>query len=126
MAGYFTGIASYPLDMLDSMLYDEKKFGEKPTKRRDVADIWKEPWSIVTRRFQIDVPVKNSQNMKIFYDIRNKARKLKAGVSYDMKDLESVFGLTFADDLQYKEVQEGLYISDWFSFVAEQLKNNRI
>ena len=125
MAGYFTGIASYPLDMLDSMLYDEKKFGEKPTKRRDVADIWKEPWSIVTRRFQVDVPVKNSQNMKIFYDIRNKARKLKAGVSYDMKDLESVFGLTFADDLQYKEVQESLYISDWFSFVAQELKRNR-
>ena len=63
--------------------------------------------------------------MRIFYDIRNKARKLKAGVNYDMKDLESVFGLDFADDLQYKEVQEGLYISDWFSFVAEQLKNNR-
>ena len=125
MAGYFTGIGSYPLDMLDAMLYDEKKHGEKPTKRRDVADIWKEPWSIVTRRFQVDVPVKNSQNMKIFYDIRNKARKLKAGVDYNMKDFESIFGLNFADDLQYTEVQEGLYITNWFNAVSTVLKTNR-
>ena len=111
--------------MLDAMLYDEKKHGEKPTKRRDVADIWKEPWSIVTRRFQVDVPVKNSQNMKIFYDIRNKARKLKAGVDYNMKDFESIFGLNFADDLQYTEVQEGLYITNWFNAVSTVLKTNR-
>ena len=125
MAGYFTGIASYPLDMVDAMLYDEKKSGEKPTKRRDVASIQKEPWSIVTRRFQVDVPVKNSQNMKIFYDIRNKARKLKAGVDYNMRDFESIFGLTFADDLQYTEVQEGLYITNWFNAVSTILKTNR-
>ena len=125
MAGYFTGIASYPLDMLDAMLYDEKERGEKPTKRRDVADIQKEPWSIVTRRFQVDVPVKNSKQMQIFYDIRNKARKLKAGVDYNMSDLESVFGLDFEDDLKYTEVQEGLKISKWFEKVSDDLKYNR-
>ena len=125
MAGYFTGIASYPLDMLDAMLYDEKKFGEKPTKRRDVPDIWNEPWSIVTRRFQVDTPVKNSQQMQIFYDIRNKARKLEAGIQYGMTELESVFGLDFEDDLKFKEVQEGLYISNWFKMVSDELKRNR-
>ena len=125
MAGYFTGIASYPLDMLDTMLYDEKGRGEKPTKRRDVPDIWNEPWSIVTRRFQVDTPVKNSQQMQIFYDIRNKARKLKAGVDYNMSDLESVFGLDFEDDLKYTEVQEGLKISKWFEKVSDDLKYNR-
>ena len=63
--------------------------------------------------------------MQIFYDIRNKARKLKAGVDYNMKDLESVFGLDFEDDLKYTEVREGLSISKWFEKVSDDLKYNR-
>ena len=125
MAGYFTGIASYPLDLFDAALYDEEKFGERPTRRGDVADIWKEPWSIVTRRFKVDVPVKNSKALQIFYDIRNDARKLKAGRDYNLSDLESVLGFKFEDDLKYTEVQEGIYVSNWFDTVSQILKSNR-
>ncbi len=125
MAGYFTGIASYPLDLFDAALYDENKFGEKPTRRGDVADLAKEPWSIVTRRFKVDVPVKNSKALQTFYDIRNKARKLKAGVDYNLNDLSSVLGFKFTDDLQYAEVQEGIYVSNWFDTVSQILKSNR-
>tara|TARA_R100000482_G_C5115913_1_gene143044 strand:- start:153 stop:1388 length:1236 start_codon:yes stop_codon:yes gene_type:complete len=125
MAGYFTGIASYPLDLFDAALYDENKFGEKPTRRGDVADLAKEPWSIVTRRFKVDVPVKNSKALQTFYDIRNEARKLKAGVDYNLNDLSSVLGFKFTDDLQYTEVQEGIYVSNWFDTVSQILKSNR-
>ena len=125
MAGYFTGIASYPLDLFDAALYDEDKYGEKPTRRGDVADIAKEPWSIVTRRFKVDVPVKNSKSLQTFYDIRNKARKLKAGADYNLSDLESVLGFKFKEDLQYTEVQEGIYVSNWFDTTSRILKSNR-
>ena len=39
----------------------KNKLGEKPTRRGDVADLAKEPWSIVTRRFKVAAPIKNSQ-----------------------------------------------------------------
>ena len=125
MAGYFTGIASYPLDLFDAALYDEGKFGEKPTRRGDVADIAKEPWSIVTRRFKVDVPVKNSSALQTFYNIKNKADKLTAGARYNLNDLSSVLGYKFEDDLKYTEIQEGFYVSNWFETVARILKSNR-
>ena len=125
MAGYFTGIASYPIDLFDAALYDEDKLGEKPTRRGDVADLAKEPWSIVTRRFKVDVPVKNSKSLQTFYEIRNKARKLKAGVDYSLNDLSSVLGYKFDDKLQYTDVQEGIYVSNWFDTVSRILKSNR-
>jgi len=125
MAGYFTGIASYPIDLFDAALYDEDKLGEKPTRRGDVADLAREPWSIVTRRFKVDVPVKNSKSLQTFYDIRNEARKLKAGVDYSLNDLSSVLGYKFDDKLQYTDVQEGIYVSNWFDTVSRILKSNR-
>jgi len=125
MAGYFTGIASYPIDLFDAALYDEDKFGEKPTRRGDVADLAKEPWSIVTRRFKVDVPVKNSKALQTFYNIRNEARKLKAGVDYNLNDLSSVLGYKFDDMLDYTDVQEGIYVSNWFDTVSRILKSNR-
>jgi len=125
MSGYLTGIASYPLDMVDAMLWDESKKGKKPTARGDVENLALNPFSIVTRRFKIDTPIKNAKSLQLFYDIRNKARKLKAGADYTLKDFESVVNLEFKDKLTIKEIQEALAISPWLEMVSTELSQLR-
>ena len=125
MSGYLTGIASYPLDMVDAMLWDDGTFGEKPTARGDVENLARNPFSIVTRRFKVDTPIKNSKSLQLFYDIRNKARKLKAGVDYTLADLESVLTLEFKDKLSIKEIQEALAVSPWLEMVSTELSQLR-
>lgn len=125
MSAYLTGIASYPLDMVDAMVWDESKKGEKATARGDVENLAKSPWSIVTRRFQIDTPIKNAKSLQLFYDIRNKARTLKAGANYVLKDFESVINLEFKDKLTIKEIQEALSISPWLEMVSIELTTLR-
>jgi len=125
MSGYLTGIASYPLDMVDAMLWDDNTFGEKPAARGDVEDLARNPFSIVTRRFKIDTPIKNAKSLQLFYDIRNRARELKAGVDYTLTDLESVLTLEFKDKLEIKEIQEALAISPWLEMVSTELSQLR-
>ena len=132
MSGYFTGIASYPLDIMDALTWDKDKYGERATSRGDVEnlvnpnDLLKsEPWSIVTRRFKVEVPIKNAKPLQLFYDIRNKAKKLKTGVSYNSKDLSKVLGLEVNEDLEYTEIKEALAISPWLETVAMSFKKNR-
>ncbi len=70
---YFTGLLSYPLDIADAMAWNEDRYGERPTRRSDESDITKAPWSIITRRFNVNTPVKASQNLRTLYEIKKKA-----------------------------------------------------
>tara|TARA_Y100000593_G_scaffold7707_1_gene14340 strand:+ start:2841 stop:7256 length:4416 start_codon:yes stop_codon:yes gene_type:complete len=125
MSSYFTGLASYPLDLIDASLWDEKTFGAKPTARSDIEDLANQPWSIVTRRFKVDTPVKNAKGLQIFYDTRNRARKLKAGVQYSMSDLESVLKLKFNNQLSSTEVREAVGISPYLEMISLNLMKLR-
>ena len=63
--------------------------GEKPEKRVDEADFssFKNAISIVTRRFKVGGPIKNSKFHQEFSDIINKAKKLKQ-IDISQLDLE--------------------------------------
>ena len=67
---YFTGLLSYPLDIADAMAWNEDKYGDRITRRSDESDITKAPWSIITRRFNVNTPVKASQNLRTLYEIK--------------------------------------------------------
>jgi len=125
MSGYLTGIASYPLDLVDAMLWDDNKLGEKPVTRGDKEDLARQPWSIVTRRFQVQTPIKNSKSLQKFYDIRNKARKLTAGVDYTLSDLESILDLKYIDKLSITEIRENVGISPFLEMVSTELSEIR-
>ena len=121
---YFTGLASYPLDILDATLaYDEDTFGERPTERGDRADLARQPWSIVTRRFRVKTPIKNSKNIKTFYEIKNRADKITNTKNISLKDLREVLNLK--DFVETKEVQELLGVSPFLSMIAEKLAESR-
>lgn len=121
---YFTGLASYPLDMLDALIsYDKDAFGEKPTERGDRADLARQPWSIITRRFRVKTPVKNSKNIKKFYEIKNRADKIVNTKNISIKDLREVLNLK--DFIQVKEVQELLGVSPFLNMVADKLAESR-
>ena len=121
---YLTGLASYPLDILDSTLfYDEKTFGELPTERGDREDLARQPWSIITRRFRVKTPVKNSKNIRKFYEIKNRADKVALTKSITTKELREVLNIN--DFANTKEVQELLGISPFLNMVAEKLAESR-
>jgi len=121
---YLTGLASYPLDILDATLaYDEDKFGERPTERGDRADLARQPWSIITRRFRVQTPIKNSKNIKTFYEIKNRADKIVNTKNISLKDLREVLNLK--DFAETKEVQELLGVSPFLNMIAEKLAESR-
>ena len=120
---YFTGLASYPIDILDAILWDNENFGDLPTQRGDRADLARQPWSIITRRFRVQVPIKNSKNIKIFYEIKNRADKVKNMTSLSERDLREVLNLE--ETYGVPEVQELLAISPFLSMVADKLKESR-
>ena len=77
---YMTGLLSYPLDLLDAAAWDEEKFGERPVRRGDEGRFTKEaPWSIVTKRFIVNTPVKASQNIRKLYEINERAKAIVGG-----------------------------------------------
>ena len=103
LGAYLTGLAQYPVDILSNVL--EKKAPEKggfksrPTKREDEADLssFENAISIVTRRFKVAGPIKNSQYHKDWQKLIQRAKKLKQ-VDFTQMDLEkrnetSVIGL---------------------------------
>ena len=94
LGAYLTGMAQYPLDVLNATL--EKVTKEKipgagitPTKREDEADLssFQNAISIVTRRFKVAAPIKNSQYHKEWQKIIRRAKELKQ-VDYTQMDLE--------------------------------------
>jgi hypothetical protein len=89
LGAYLTGMLQYPVDVLNAAkipFTDKKLFGkdkplegEKISKREDEADLssFKNAYSIVTRRFKLAAPIKNSQYHKEWRELINKAKKLK-------------------------------------------------
>jgi hypothetical protein len=123
---YFTGLASYPLDILDSIVYHKTlkdEFGDLPKERGDRQDTVRQPWSIVTRRFRVQVPVKNSKNIKKFYEIKSRADKISNTKAITTNDLREI--LNIDSFLNTKEVQELLGISPFLNMVADKLAESR-
>ncbi len=120
---YFTGLASYPLDIADALLWDEDQFGPLPTERGDRADLFRQPWSIVTRRFRVQVPVKNSKNIKTLFAIKNRADKIKNMKSLSEKDFREILNLE--GEIDTPEVQELLGVSPFLSSIADNLAHSR-
>jgi len=89
LGAYLTGMLQYPVDVLNAAkipFTDKKLFGkdkplegEKISKREDEADLssFKNAYSIVTRRFKLAAPIKNSQYHKEWRELIGKAKKLK-------------------------------------------------
>jgi len=120
---YFTGLASYPLDLLDARLWDDVQFGELPKERGDRADLARQPWSIITRKFTVKTPVKNSKNIKKFYDIKNRADAIKDLKNVTTTDLREVLNIKEFSESQ--EVKDYLGISSFLSMIAEKLAESR-
>ena len=105
VGAYFTGLAQYPFDIMEQadlsgvpiagqiqkIIKGERGplEGEKPEKRVDQADFssFKNAISIVTRRFKVGGPIKNSKFHQEFSAIINRAKKLKQ-IDIDQLDLE--------------------------------------
>tara|TARA_R100001369_G_scaffold32427_2_gene57065 strand:+ start:3966 stop:8159 length:4194 start_codon:yes stop_codon:yes gene_type:complete len=120
---YFTGLASYPFDIADALLWDEDQFGPLPTQRGDKADLARQPWSIITRRFRVQTPIKNSKNIKRLYDIKNRADKIKNMKSLSEKNFREI--LNIEGEINTKEVQELLGVSGFLSSIADNLAHSR-
>jgi len=88
IGAYFTGIMQYPFDILSAQLKRTPLEGERPTKREDEADFssFKNALSVVTRRFKVAGPIKNSQYHKDWKELIEKARKLKQ-IDFTQMDL---------------------------------------
>ena len=105
IGAYFTGLSQYPFDILEQADLSgvpvvgsvQKLFkgergpleGEKPEKRVDEADFssFKNAISIVTRRFKVGGPIKNSKFHTEWNALISRAKKLKQ-IDIDQIDLE--------------------------------------
>ena len=58
------------------MAWNEDKFGERPLRRDDQSDFRNAPWSVVTKRFNVNTPVKASENIRTLYEINKKAQEV--------------------------------------------------
>ena len=79
LGAYLTGMLQYPVDILNSRFKRSELEGETMAKREDEADFssFKNAFSIVTRRFKVAGPIKNSQYHKEWRELIAKAKKLK-------------------------------------------------
>jgi len=77
MSNFLVGIMRYPLDIFENkFMRDIDAYGERGFKRMDEEDLLRKPWSILTKRYIIDGPLKNTQHTQIFYDLIKKAKQL--------------------------------------------------
>ena len=127
MNSYFTGMLSYPLDIADSIVYDEDTFGERPDERTDRADLVRKPWTIVTRRFNANTPVKNSKNLQKLYEIYNKGQAYKAAESSKLNNYETLLKIlgTEEQELTTEKAQEYIEVSDSLYNIMQSLKDLR-
>jgi hypothetical protein len=85
LGAYLTGMMQYPVDILNTvnpfnLLGKDKPLeGERIAKREDESDFssFKNAFSVVTRRFKVAAPIKNSQYHKEWRELIAKAKKLK-------------------------------------------------
>ena len=112
IGAYFTGIMQYPFDIMESRLEKERSplMGEKRARRPDESDFssWSNAASIVTRRFKVASPIKNSQYHAIWKDLIEKAKKYKqidiGQTDFDKSSDSRIIGLF---DRVLKNVEEG-------------------
>ena len=110
LGAYLTGMMQYPLDIVENFIPRKEEKGEKVAKREDQADLssFLTASSIVTRRFKIAAPIKNSEYHKQWAKLIARAKKLKQ-IDTSQMDLEKrnqsfiigLFGRT------YEKVKEG-------------------
>jgi hypothetical protein len=86
LGAYLTGMLQYPVDILNAvgskvgiLPKDKPLEGERIAKREDESDFssFKNAFSVVTRRFKVAAPIKNSQYHKEWRELIAKAKKLK-------------------------------------------------
>tara|TARA_R100001440_G_scaffold34318_1_gene53291 strand:- start:1566 stop:5738 length:4173 start_codon:yes stop_codon:yes gene_type:complete len=79
IGSYFTGILQYPFDIVENLIPKEDLTGERIAKREDEADFssFNNALSVVTRRFNVASPIKNSQYHKEWQKLIKRARDLK-------------------------------------------------
>jgi hypothetical protein len=110
LGAYLTGIMQYPVDIVENFIPRKEERGPKAEKREDQADLssfFSAP-SIVTRRFKIAAPIKNSEYHKQWAKLISRAKKLKQ-IDTSQMDLEKrnqsfiigLFGRT------YEKMKEG-------------------
>ena len=70
---------SYPINILENYFEGDPLSGEKVAKREDQEDFssFKNALSIITRRFKVAGPIKNSEYHKIWSEVIAQAKKLK-------------------------------------------------
>ena len=124
---YMTGLLSYPLDLIDAGVWKDDKFGERTTSRDDESDLRRKPWSIVTRRFKVNTPVKSSQNMRTLYKIKEKADEVMATDSERTNSLRNLLDITgFKDSYTNEKAQQlrgvSQLLSDGMQVLAESRK----
>ena len=143
LGAYLTGMLQYPVDILNAvgskvgiLPKDKPLEGERIAKREDEADFssFKNAFSVVTRRFKVAAPIKNSQYHKEWRELIAKAKKLKQidVTQMDFKKIHSsrligLFGRVqdkLEEGKQFgleKEVIAFSKISDQLKIVQQQL-----
>ena len=110
LGAYLTGMMQYPVDILENFIPRKEERGPKAEKREDQADLssFLSAPSIVTRRFKVAAPIKNSEYHKQWAKLISRAKKLKQ-IDTSQMDLEKrnqsyiigLFGRT------YEKMKEG-------------------
>ena len=123
MNSYMTGVLAYPLDILDANMWKEDKYGERILRRSDQKDITRDPLSIITKRFNVNVPVKSSEHIRMLYEIKEKADEITAS-DYEIKDSpRHLFDMTgMEENYTNEEANEWRAVSQMLSEVFIQLK----
>ena len=137
IGSYFTGIMQYPFDIVENLIPKEDLTGERIAKREDEADFssFNNALSVVTRRFKVASPIKNSQYHKEWQKITNRAKELKQ-IDLSQMDLEKrnetfligLFGRILEDDkkpLMSKEVMSFSRISPILKEGEDLLRKSR-
>jgi len=89
LGAYLTGIMQYPVDIIENFIPRKEERGPKAEKREDQADLssFLTAPSIVTRRFKIVAPIKNSKYHQEWAKLISRAKKLKQ-IDTSQMDLE--------------------------------------
>ena len=123
---YMTGLLSYPLDIFDAYAWKEDKYGERPVRRSDEKDFSMAPWSIVTKRFTLNTPVKASQNLRTLYDIQEKADSVVGGDFRKDNSFRHLLDITgMEENYTNDEANEWRAVSELLGEVMTQLSSSR-
>jgi hypothetical protein len=78
----FSGILNVIPQIATEMTHNEAQRGARPEARGDEVDL-NRPLSWVTRGFQIETPLRNTENLQRFYDLRQRVQSLEQGARQD-------------------------------------------